>query len=352
MSEHNLNFICSKCLQSNSNQFLKINNNLFYCSTCNSIISLRKSSFQEDEKEVSDFSINPNDFSFNSQSKETIPSFIPYFNIDTKSNSFNKFSFINKAEYLKIRQSIIKLIKTNCNYFELSKKTYFLSVGYFDRICSQLIGFNKETLIQIALFCIIMATKYQENIKKAIVLQNNMKNFISTNYIKDEIYILNLLKYDLNILTPYDYLQDLMNSGFIFNSEINISTNIKKINQIYSKLENMLIAFSESKYYIEQSPLDTAVSLCGFVRENLGLLPFNYFLTSIFDNNKEEINELSTCLNNIRHCFIIKKNTKKIFKEENINKNKIKINKDKNNNPPYENENSNKKLFLSFVKKD
>lgn len=303
MSENNSQLSCK---HSKSKQQIIIKENLYYCFACSSIV-LENQTFKENKIITA---IKPEKFKNKS---EVIPLFLSKIE-----RNLTKVQFINKMDYVKIRSKIIKNMNSICNNFKLSKKTYFLSTEYLDRICSQLIAFDMQTIWQISVFCIILATKYQESSEKSNNLQNIYKNYITSNYINDEIYFISLLKYDLNLLTSYDFLLDLMNCGFIFTNEI---ISLKKISSVYNKLELMLFAFSETKYYIEMTPIQLVTSLCGFVRESLGFEPFNIFLLSIF-NNKDEIEKLYICLNTIRNCFVIKSRTKhKIQKQYEKNNN-------------------------------
>ena len=59
--------------------------------------------------------------------------------------------FINAESYLKIRTKIVKKMKVFAQSFNLSKKTFFLSLEYFDRICSRASKFNYTDFLQIAL---------------------------------------------------------------------------------------------------------------------------------------------------------------------------------------------------------
>ena len=81
-------------------------------------------------------------------------------------DTHNSYSFLNKADYMSIRIIFIKQMKIFCNNFNLNIKTYFLSVDYFDRICAKLKTFEVEALKQISLFCIVLASKFQENSQK------------------------------------------------------------------------------------------------------------------------------------------------------------------------------------------
>ena len=49
----------------------------------------------------------------------------------TISDKHNPYLFYNKSDYIKIRRDIVKQMKLFCQYFELSKKTFFLAFMYY-----------------------------------------------------------------------------------------------------------------------------------------------------------------------------------------------------------------------------
>ena len=219
----------------------------------------------------------------------------------TISDEHKPYCFLNKSGYIKIRKQIILGMKQFCNKYKLSNKTYFLALDYFDRICSRIHLFDKEDLKQISEICIIMAWKFLENITKAIDF--NLKEItkeVSSTYAKDELYLINLLNYDLYNFTSYDILMDILNCGFLFNDE-QFST--RKMESFYREIENILYLFSQSKYYIDMTHKEIALSIIGFVRENLGLIAFSKNIQIGFMNEFVDIHNYLNCLNKIRKCF-------------------------------------------------
>ena len=149
------------------------------------------------------------------------------------------YRFCNKESYLEIRTKIVKKMKIFAQKFNLSKKTFFVALDYFDRLCSKLTQFN-FSVAQIAEFCIVLASKFQDESKNALTAKLSLG--YSKNYTKDELYILQLLNYELYTITSYDILMDIMHTGFLFNNE-QFSQN--KMNIIYGKIGKMLYFFSE-----------------------------------------------------------------------------------------------------------
>lgn len=266
----------SKCCShyKNRNNILKLFNSISYCMICSCFIFQNISSF-----ELSSKTIKPNSFEIN---KDYNPSF-GWLNKDSTKNN----SFVNKKEYLKLRPSIIKNMKKVCSYFSLSLKTYFLSVEYFDKINSNTSSYNESTLYQISLFCIILASKFIENSAKALEVQSTLKDKVSKNYLIDEVFVLKLLDYDLNIYTSYDIFMDILYCGFIFENE---DINYKQINLIYYNIQKILYTFSESNSYIDMTPKQIAISMMAFSRELMNLHPFTSNIQKIFMINKKNEN--------------------------------------------------------------
>ena len=229
----------------------------------------------------------------------------------------NPYTFINKREYLKIRHLIVKKMKSFCVILNLSKKTFFLALDYLDHICSRMVSYKTNDLTQISQFCLILATKYQENREKAI----KVKNYIGAaqnNFVKDELFLLQLLDYDLHVLTCYDILMDILHCGFLFNGE---QFSINKMKVIYEKVESMIYMLSESKYYLEMTNKEIALVIIGLIREILGLEAYSNIIKYIFINEQKSIQKHLYYLKKIKRCFVIKENNNREFNNsiENIN---------------------------------
>ena len=180
----------------------KKNTELSYCSKCYSLFLIT-----ETKNEIYTIKYK-NNFFFENKPK-----------ILDSIELFRPNSFLNKHGFLEIRQIIIKQMKEITNKYQLNFKTYFLALNYFETICSKIYQFNKESLIQISKFCLILSAKFSEDGTKALNLENELKENLSSNYKNDEIYILKLLNYNLNVITSYDLLMESINIGFILNNE-------------------------------------------------------------------------------------------------------------------------------------
>ena len=283
----------------------KINNVLFYCEDCSSFILRSKTEGKPNNSKT--ILIERSSSYINNNNLPQKPLFTCLFQDKASNCSCN--SFLNKKGYLKFRKAQIKNMKLICNNFNLSPKTYHLSVQYLDKICSAMNSFNKETLLQISTFCIILASKFNEIAPKSLEVQSTLKNKASKNYKVDEIYILKLLDYDLNQNTAYDLLSEMLNCGLVFEDEV---FDYKKFDEVYSMILKILYIFSENNSYLDLNNYQIAVSIIGFIRELLGLEPFSKRIIELFFNDPENVREehLKTGLMKIKKLFRINEKAK------------------------------------------
>ena len=266
----------------------EINSNFSLCFNCSSIIFKNESG-----QDIT--TIKPSKYSVTQET--STPIFLSI------TDSHTPYNFRNKSDFLKIRNSFVKYIKKFCNDFKLSKKSFFLSLDYFDKICSKMNSFNKNDLLQISQYCIILASKFQESQQKTLEMKSYLG--LSDNYSKDELYLLQLLDYNLLVHTSYDILIDIMHTGFLFQDE---KFSLKKMNLIYGKMENMLYFFAETKLYIDMTYKEIALSLIGLIRQTLGLEAYNYIIKYIFMNEYNDIPIYYRCLKKFGKFFQIKDN--------------------------------------------
>ncbi len=189
-------------------------------------------------------------------------------------------------------------------HFGLTRKTFVLALDYFDRILSKTIVSSFEDIKQISILCVILASKFQENGVKGKKVEN-LSLGTSINYAADELFILRLLNYDLFSFTCYDFLKDILYTGFLFNDE---NFSLRKMDLIYEKIEDMLYFFSESKYYIEYTHKEIAISIIGLIRERLGLPAFSNNFQIVFMNEITNMHNYLSCLNRLRKIFKFKEN--------------------------------------------
>ena len=286
-------------LQHEKEYLFEISQTTSYCSNCSTVIISDKSG-----KTIS--TIKPKKCNYHQEFP--LPTY--FYKRDTK----KIYNFSNDKEYNKIRGDFVKIMKQNCKLLELNLKTFFTALDYFDQICSIFVSFDITSLKQISDLCIILSAKLNENISTAMKVKCALDGSSNKNYVKDELYLLKILKYDLVRITSYDILRDILTCGFIFDDEI---FQEKKMNSIYDKMENMLYLFSESKYWIYMSPKEIAMGIVGWARNFLGLVPFSKNIQTVFLNEFNNIHNYIKCFNRIKKCFKIKQN--KNFDENNKN---------------------------------
>ena len=286
-------------LQHEKEYLFEISQTTSYCSNCSTVIISDKSG-----KTIS--TIKPKKCNYHQEFP--LPTY--FYKRDTK----KIYNFSNDKEYNKIRGDFVKIMKQNCKLLELNLKTFFTALDYFDQICSIFVSFDMTSLKQISDLCIILSAKLNENISTAMKVKCALDGSSNKNYVKDELYLLKILKYDLVRITSCDILRDILTCGFIFDDEI---FQEKKMNSIYDKMENMLYLFSESKYWIYMSPKEIAMGIVGWARNFLGLVPFSKNIQTVFLNEFNNIHNYIKCFNRIKKCFKIKQN--KNFDENNKN---------------------------------
>ena len=286
-------------LQHEKEYLFEISQTTSYCSNCSTVIISDKSG-----KTIS--TIKPKKCNYHQEFP--LPTY--FYKRDTK----KIYNFSNDKEYNKIRGDFVKIMKQNCKLLEFNLKTFFTALDYFDQICSIFVSFDMTSLKQISDLCIILSAKLNENISTAMKVKCALDGSSNKNYVKDELYLLKILKYDLVRITSYDILRDILTCGFIFDDEI---FQEKKMNSIYDKMENMLYLFSESKYWIYMSPKEIAMGIVGWARNFLGLVPFSKNIQTVFLNEFNSIHNYIKCFNRIKKCFKIKQN--KNFDENNKN---------------------------------
>ena len=268
---------------------LEISQTLSLCSNCSSAIITHKSS-----ENIS--TIKPLKYHIQNDL------FYPCFLLQSGNDRIYKFS--NEKTYNKIRRDFVKKMKLYCKQLNLNLKTFFSALDYLDRVCSTLSNFETNILNQILDLCLILSAKLNENMNKAMEVKHHLCGSSKKNYISDEFFMLKkLLNYDLIKITSYDILMDILKCGFIFNDE---DFQIKKMNSVYDKIEDMLYLFSESKNWITMSPKEIAMGIIGWARDYLGLVPFSKNIQTVFLNEVDDVHNYLKCLNKIKKCFKIK----------------------------------------------
>jgi hypothetical protein len=249
----------------------------------------------------------------------------------------------NTDEFFNLRKKTILMMKRITKEFDLCDKTFHLALALLDRISIILIK-NKNALLQIksiGKFCIILSTKFiEDKTYKVIELEKKYLKKISFNFINDEIYILQLLNYNLNTTTSYDILTFLLtNQEIIFEDEENLFLKKNKIYSIYHMSIVYINKLVENNITLIMTPVQIAFGVIQIIRKRLGLIPNRNELYNKF-HLKLYIEQINFSYNIFYNIFcnnsksIIEKNEIK-GKNENENPNykfKVNVNVDNNNN--------------------
>lgn len=172
-------------------------------------------------------------------------------------------------------------------------------------------------LESISKFCLILAAKFSENGTKAYNLEKEFKNELSSNYLNDEIFILQLLNYDLHMPTLYDSLLFVLHKGILFENE-RIS-NKKKV-FVYDTAIKTVLHIIETKLILEIPMKFLVFGIIGLSRELIGLEPFSQILKIIHGIGEDTL-PYNDALFKIKEFFKIKKVNSVKTTNENVEEN-------------------------------
>ena len=161
--------------------------------------------------------------------------------------------------------------------YSLSDKTFHLAISLLDSIFMKINAINEMNII--AIFCLIIASKFIENDSfKSTLLEQNYSKQISSNYKNDEIYILKLIDYNLNITTAYDVLNLILTQqNILFDGEEKknkFSTHHMAIVYLNKLIENEII--------LSLNPIEIAFGIIQLIRKRLKLVPENKEIYKLF----------------------------------------------------------------------
>ena len=239
---------------------------------------------------------------------------------------------ITKSLNPKRQISIEKLIKIKKN-FNISNKIIHLSIFLMDIILEKTKLISKTE--QILLICLILSIKFLHNQTELPYFHEIQilwkSTYLSFDNIKNlEIFCLEKVNYDLNIITPVDFLQYFECKGIIFYDDIN-DKNINYINKriIHSKLNEFLAKIMSKISYLNVDPLEIACVCICLTREHLGIKnKWHKFMNDYYNINFYDFESTYEKIKDI-----ISDNYKKVeLKILNNNNYHININKINNNN--------------------
>ena len=219
-------------------------------------------------------------------------------------NNFKNLEYpiINSSwSYFKNRQRNINLLQKYLTYYKYSESTFYLALHYLDTIYSSLNGsiVQKKKNELFVINCLLIAGKFYEKDS----FQPRITRFCSIgiqydideiDICRNEIEVLKLLNYKLNVITAYDILGYLLFNGIIF--EIEIENRMKEFSHIiYCYAKKIFNDIILSNIAIQFSPIQIVFSVIHLTRKNFNLKQ-NYFnVIKKFYNY--HLNDYKTCLN-------------------------------------------------------
>ena len=281
-----------------------------------------------------------------------------------KSNNENNNDFLQSLNiYYKNRNKIFYHIKNLCKNFNTSKNCFYLTMTlieqFFKMSEEREINYYQLDLIITAIF--ILSFKFTDSDSEFYICYKSFNTcfYKGRRHIKSydlkiaEVQCLDILEYNLNVLTIYDFIKLLLSSGIVLEKE---STNINVISKVYSECFKLLeFCFEEKDIMIEHSMSDIAFSIIYLVRKKNNLI---YNIEKYF--NKIYNIELKKYLNCIRHISSQSFKTEKIYNNlfalNDERKNYLFISQkefknDKNNENEKNNEYSDTKKSLKLILK-
>ena len=247
-----------------------------------------------------------------------------FFNLKNKIIVNKKVDIKNFA--IEQRKENLKKIKNFFNKFNLNKKTFYYMVYLLDKLLSNKIKYDIES---ICLGSLILAVKFNEidgyipNLKNFFRIFSN-ENKLKNNFNKIELNCLKNLSYNLTFCTPIYFLEIILINGIVFNNENHERIN-SKIYDIPFKIYEIIIL--KSPEYFKYNPFHIACGLVALSRKIYGLEKWNNILEKIFKINFEQFKEVYYFISNSyseKKKEILEKtrdDSKIIFNENSILKN-------------------------------
>ena len=339
-------YSCKKCSSTQIISLLKKKNNdifykpLEYCFNYEiNLIDQIKNQIKNDEKNFINYkndlqNLNNNkkvqiydlydDGSFCSDKEESGDN---SYNNSIKSNNEN-ILFQSLSIYYKNRKEIINHIKHLCKTFDANKNCFYLTMTLIE----QFFKMNEDgeinnyqiDLVITAIF--LLAFKFIDSDSEYYICYKSFKThfYKGKKHIRSsdlkiaEVQCLEILEYNLNLFTIYDFYQLVLSSGIVLEKET-ASFNI--ISKIYSECFKLLeFCFEDDDIMMEHSMSEIIFSIIYLVRKQNNLI---YNIEKYF--NKIYSIELKKYLNCIKHI------SSKYYKNENIHNNLFVLNDERKN---------------------
>lgn len=175
--------------------------------------------------------------------------------------------------YSNNRRSAIKYLKLLCKGFNVSDKTFFSALSYMDTVLSPVTILNSKKCDLIVISCFILAGKFSENDSYPFELNNFISSnkhylFNASDVMHSEQKTLKLLNYNLNNISAFEYLSSVLNSGILFENEIDDK---EQIDTIYSFCFKLFIKIMYSEIPFEFNLFQIIFSMVYLTRRQFGL---------------------------------------------------------------------------------
>ena len=173
---------------------------------------------------------------------------------------------------LKIRERTIrKYIHRLCELMCFTLETFYLTVSLIDHVTSQYL-FSPKKFFQISIVCLSLAAKVKENRKSFQNMQISKLLESIEERLQIERFLLQEFKFELNHITPFDYVQYFLQMEDTFEG-IPLRLKGRFYSMIFEVLFEIVLNYKNNKF----NPLVVAVVALMIVRKRLRLnrvLPF------------------------------------------------------------------------------
>ena len=232
-------------------------------------------------------------------------------NIYDEVNSYNSEESNSENDFLESfniyytnRKKIITYVKIICNKHNASKNCFYLTMALIEQFFklseNKYINNYQMDLIINAIF--VLAFKFIDTNSDYYICYKSFKTFFykekksikQSDLKSSEIQCLQILEYNLNVFTIFNFLELVLSSGIILEKEV-INFNI--ISKIYNECYNLLdFCFEENNIIFEYSMTEIIFSIINLVRKHNNLV-FNIkkYFSKIYNI------ELKDYLNCIKH---------------------------------------------------
>jgi len=189
----------------------------------------------------------------------------------------NNRVYAPNAYYIKYRPELLRFLKYLRARLEYAQRTYYVAIAILDCFLAQ----YKVENDSLKIFCFMalhMAAKMEEssaNVPELSVIVRLFENKYELEEIENwEIEITKALGYNLNMRTPYTFVEHLLSRGVLSSADTNCATEAQADAQLqrYEQVVAELLELSSSHYdYNKYTPLQVACGVLAAARKTVGL---------------------------------------------------------------------------------